>query len=318
MQREKVLLSQQRQWYSQILPVHKYSYRVKYRNALFALLLLLTIFYSQPWVLLSSYMNLSPPSDSEAVAAANPPRPSLRSASSALHDFLLVNGCYVDVPEMDTVHHIVIPPAGPIDLVCCNTTQGWLTIAVHPSWAPLGAARFLDMVQSHFFETRVGLFRSLKGFLVQFGLAGDPRVQVEFNQKGNLPDDPQWLPPGPPGREINGITRYQKGYVSYAGAGKDSRGTQLILAYDNSRYLGGGSPWEVPFGILVGNESFVTMSKFYTGYGEAPEQGKIMNRGAAYLDKEFPLLDFITSCKVVGRGLPYKPIPPASEVEVKR
>jgi hypothetical protein len=33
--------------------------------------------------------------------------------------------------------------------------------------------RFLDMVRSNFFSTKVPLFRALKDFLVQFGLAGE-------------------------------------------------------------------------------------------------------------------------------------------------
>ena len=57
-------------------------------------------------------------------------------------------------------------------IVCCNTTKGTLNIEVHPSWAPNGAERFLFMVKDGFFKTKVGLFRALKGFLVQFGLAG--------------------------------------------------------------------------------------------------------------------------------------------------
>ena len=44
--------------------------------------------------------------------------------------------------------HIVPPPAGPVTLVCCNTTKGVLNIEVHPTWAPNGAARFLHMVCS--------------------------------------------------------------------------------------------------------------------------------------------------------------------------
>lgn len=80
---------------------------------------------------------------------------------------------------------------------------------------------------------------------MQFGLAGDPQVQTRYHRMGNLVDDPPWLPLGPPGREINGIKRYQKGYLGYAGAGKNSRGTQLILAFQPNIYLGGGSPWEV-------------------------------------------------------------------------
>jgi hypothetical protein len=84
------------------------------------------------------------------------------------------------------------------------------------------------MVKSKFFETGVPLFRALKDFLVQFGLAGhsscqllycaptdvwhvgDPDVQKIFHEKGNLKDDPSWLPLGPSGRIIDGVSRFQK------------------------------------------------------------------------------------------------------------
>ena len=83
---------------------------------------------------------------------------------------------------------------------------------------------------------------------MQFGLAGDPAIQSAFEKtmggsRGFLVDDPQWLPAGPPGRQINGVKRFQKGYMAYAGGGKDSRGTQLIMAFEDNLYLGGGSPW---------------------------------------------------------------------------
>jgi hypothetical protein len=48
----------------------------------------------------------------------------------------------------------------------------------------------------------------MKDFLVQFGLAGDPEVQRRYHKLGNLQDDPSWLPLGPPGRQINGVKRY--------------------------------------------------------------------------------------------------------------
>lgn len=159
------------------------------------------------------------------------------------------------------------------------------------------------MVRSRFFESRVPLFRALKGFLVQFGLAGSKEAQQVFDRKGNLRDDPL-APQGPPGREINGTRRYQKGYLGYAGAGNHSRGTQLIMAFDNNAFLGGGAPWEVPFGQLVGVDSFQTLSQIYTGYGENVHQSKIRNRGLEYL-KEFPLLDYIDKCQIVKGGVPW-------------
>jgi hypothetical protein len=45
--------------------------------------------------------------------------------------------------------------------------------------------------------------------------------------------------------------------------------------------------------------------KIYTGYGEAPSQGKIMNRGVAYLREEFPLMDYINNCAVTRENVPW-------------
>ena len=157
---------------------------------------------------------------------------------------------------------------------------------------------------------------------MQFGIAGDPKVQAKFDEshggRGGLPDDPQWLPAGPPGREINGVTRFQKGYLSYAGAGKNSRGTQLIMALIPNKYLGGGSPWEVPWGQLVGESSLSAIDKMYTKYGEKVSQGKIFNRGNEYTKKEFPKLDYITKCEIKAKDVPWQstfvnpPPPPSS------
>ena len=55
--------------------------------------------------------------------------------------------------------HIVTPPADekmlPVSLVTCKTTAGYLHIAVHPSWCPLGAQRFLTMVTTKYFSSKV-------------------------------------------------------------------------------------------------------------------------------------------------------------------
>ena len=58
--------------------------------------------------------------------------------------------------------HIVTPPADekmlPVSLVTCKTTAGYLHIAVHPSWCPLGAQRFLTMVTTKYFSSKVVSF----------------------------------------------------------------------------------------------------------------------------------------------------------------
>lgn len=193
-------------------------------------------------------------------------------ALSRKEERLLPQGCLDKISQEDYGPHRVPPPAGDVTLVCCESTKGALNIAVHPTWAPKGAENFLTMVRTGYFESRVPLMRALKGFLIQFGLSSLQETQKDYETKylrgkGGLRDDPQWLPEGPPGRENEqGIKRFQKGYLAYAGAGKNSRGTQLIIALEDNAYLGGGSPWEVPWGHLFGETSFKTLGSYYTGY----------------------------------------------------
>jgi hypothetical protein len=85
---------------------------------------------------------------------------------------------------------------------------------------------------------------------------------------------------------------------------------QFIVALQDNGPLAGGSPWEVPWGELVGDHSYVTLSKIYTGYGEqGPKQGLLYKPNALeYVRKHFPKLDYIQSCNVVdaegGQGIP--------------
>lgn len=202
-------------------------------------------------------------------------------------------------PQASASRHIVDPPADTrIDLVCCTTTAGPWSIAVHHSWAPLGAARFMEMVRAeHFSSPKVPLMRCIRNFLCQFGLNG-PSVR-RFKA---FPDDPQWLPNGPDHR-VNalGVKRFQRGYLSYAGGGANTRSNQLFVALADNAFLGGGSPWEVPWGELVGSHSYDTLDKIYTGYGEkGPGQGMLHQDNAIEItERDFPEISWILGCSVV-------------------
>jgi peptidyl-prolyl cis-trans isomerase A (cyclophilin A) len=198
------------------------------------------------------------------------------------------------------IRHMVDPPqGGHVSLVCCHTTKGPMSLLLHENWAPLGVARFLDMVNNDYFRSNVPLFRCTDA--CQFGIAGDPQVTKRFNSK--LMDDLMWLPTGPNHRKNEkGIKRYPQGYITYAGSGNNSRSNQFVITLKANQFMGGGSPWEVPIGELIGNHSFVTISNFYTGYGEkGPSQGMLHREG--YSDRirsTWPLMDSITYCGVIG------------------
>lgn len=201
-------------------------------------------------------------------------------------------------PKAGDRHMVTPPDGGKVSLLCCQTTKGNMNILVHKKWAPNGAERFLKMVASGYFSSQIPLFRCTDA--CQFGLAGDPELTKQYNN--NLKDDPPWLPTGPDHRENDkGVKRYPPGFLTYAGGGPDTRSNQFVLTLKPNQFMGGGSPWEVPMGELVGKASFDTMAKFYTGYGEkGPTQGILHKEGFSESIRElFPLMDSITGCDLV-------------------
>lgn len=119
-----------------------------------------------------------------------------------------------------------------LPIVECITTKGVLAIEVHRDWSPLGADRFIELVQDNFY-TNIALFRCVHKFLVQFGISEDPTKRHWHNK--NIKDDPN----------LNmGI---KKNYVSFAGGGPNTRSTQLFIAFEDLDFLG-KEPWETPFG----------------------------------------------------------------------
>lgn len=211
-------------------------------------------------------------------------------------------------PKASATRHIVDPPAddntttinnNKVSLVCCHTSVGPWSILVHPSWAPLGARRFLEMVRAqHFSSPKVPLMRCLDNFLCQFGLNGESSRRFA----SSLKDDPQWLPAGPTHRKnaLN-VKRFSKGYFSYAGGGVHSRTQQLFVTLADNGMLGGGSPWEVPWGELVGTHSFETLDKIYTGYGEEGPSQQMLHGDTAIeqTERDFPELSWILGCQVI-------------------
>jgi peptidyl-prolyl cis-trans isomerase A (cyclophilin A) len=168
-----------------------------------------------------------------------------------------------------------------------TTTKGDFVVEVHREWAPNGADRFYDLVKLGFFDdTR--FFRAVDGFMVQFGISGDPSVNTKW-QSANVNDDPV--------KQSN-----KPGFVTFAQTNApNSRSTQVFINYgDNSRLDGMRF---APFGQVV--EGMDVVSSLYKGYGEGapmgagPDQGRIQGQGNAYLDTAFPKLDAIKHAEIV-------------------
>lgn len=167
-----------------------------------------------------------------------------------------------------------------------DTSKGEFTIEVTRAWAPLGADRFYNLVKNGYYDN-CRFFRVIKGFMVQFGIHGDPKVSAAW-RGSNIKDDPV--------KESN-----TRGYVSYAMAGPNTRTTQLFINFGNNASLDGQG--FSPFGKVT--QGMDVVDSIYNGYGEGapggqgPEQGKIHMQGNPYLEKDFPKLDYIKSAAIV-------------------
>jgi hypothetical protein len=60
-----------------------------------------------------------------------------------------------------------------------NTTQGAFVVQMTRHWAPRGADRFYNLVQTGYFND-AAFFRNVKGFMVQFGINGNPEISAKW------------------------------------------------------------------------------------------------------------------------------------------
>jgi len=161
-----------------------------------------------------------------------------------------------------------------------DTSKGAFVIEVHRDWAPLAADRFYNLVKSGFYdETR--FFRVVEGFVVQFGMSGDPTVQAAWN-RARLQDEP--------------VTQTNtRGFVTFTKESMpNTRYTMVFINLaDNSRLDGSGFP---PFGQVVSGMEVV--DSLYSGYGEKPDQRRMLRQGNAYLQETFPELDYVRTATI--------------------
>src|SRR4029077_19887462 len=69
-----------------------------------------------------------------------------------------------------------------------DTSKGSFVVEVHRDWAPNGADRFYNLVKNGFFND-ARFFRVIDGFMVQFGINGDPKISAVWKD-ANIKDDP--------------------------------------------------------------------------------------------------------------------------------
>ena len=166
-----------------------------------------------------------------------------------------------------------------------DTSAGQFVVEVNRAWAPNGADRFYNLAKNGFFDN-ARFFRVISGFMVQFGINGDPAIAAAW-RAARIPDDPV--------KESN-----KRGYITFATAGPNTRTSQVFINFrDNAGLDGQGF---APFGQVISGMDVV--DKLYAEYGEGapsgrgPSQQQVQSQGNAYLMKDFPNLDFVKKATI--------------------
>lgn len=167
-----------------------------------------------------------------------------------------------------------------------ETTKGDFVVECTRSWAPNGVDRFYNLVKIGFFDD-IAFFRVAKGFVVQWGIHGDPKVSSAW-QSANLPPDPP-------------TQSNTRGMLTYAMAGRpDTRSTQLFINFKDNTGLDaqGFAP------ICKVAEGMDIVDALNGEYGEriTQKQGEIHDKGNAYLRETWPNLDYVKKATITSSG----------------
>lgn len=189
-----------------------------------------------------------------------------------------------------TLSQAPAPAAAPVTYrVRLETTKGAMVIAVHRDWAPRGADRFKELVESGYYD-ETAVFRIRKATWAQFGIAGDPKVAQAWRTK-TIPDDP-----------YVGVSN-TRGTIAFAFKDPNGRTTQVFINLKDNSETHDKEPFVI-FGVVEAGMDVA--DALYSEYGEAAgggiragKQDPVFEGGNAYLKANFPLLDYIRKATIV-------------------
>jgi len=161
-----------------------------------------------------------------------------------------------------------------------ETTCGNFVVEVKREWSPNGADRFYQLVSTGLYDD-CKFFRVVPGFVVQFGINGDPKVAAKW-QDARIEDD-----------QVK--TSNVRGTVTFATSGPNSRTTQIFINFKDNKGL--DPQGFSPFGKVI--EGMDVVDKINAQYGGSPDQGHIQAEGNAYLNANFPKLDGVKKATIV-------------------
>jgi homoserine O-acetyltransferase len=181
-----------------------------------------------------------------------------------------------------------------------DTSKGPIVIAVHRGWAPRGADRFRELVESGYYD-QARFFRIRKDTWVQFGIAADPAVAQAWRTR-TIADDP-WV----------GVSNL-RGTVAFAFKEPNGRTSQVFINLKDNAATHDKEPFVI-FGQV--EQGMDIADALYAEYGEAAgggiragKQDPVFQGGNAYLNANFPRLDYIIRARI---QIAFAPVPGRSE-----
>jgi peptidyl-prolyl cis-trans isomerase A (cyclophilin A) len=198
-----------------------------------------------------------------------------------------------------------------LDLSCCSftapssfnvswvTTKGNFSTHSERAWGPIGVDRLYSLFKCHFFDSaseadnNAAFFRTVSGFVTQFGIPGNPAVSAVW-ENAIIENDPYPL----------GLSN-TRGWMSYAAEQDPNTGAacnrteQVFINYGNNSRL--DAMGFTPVAVVTTEEGMAVVDSFYSGYGDnnGPDQDTLYAQGDSYLKADFPLLDYVISTTLI-------------------
>jgi peptidyl-prolyl cis-trans isomerase A (cyclophilin A) len=149
-----------------------------------------------------------------------------------------------------------------------ETTAGDLVIDVYPEAAPNAAQRFVELVETGFYDD-TPISRVVPGFVAQFGV--NWREPHSAWKDRNFDDDPS-------------IFALERGTLAFAKAGPNTNSTQVFINYVENNRLADPSYNFTVFGRVISGmdvaDEFVQVGDPSNGL----DQARLWSDGGAYLD----------------------------------
>ena len=166
-----------------------------------------------------------------------------------------------------------------------DTSKGPFVLEVHRDWAPNGADRFYNLVKNGFYDN-ARFFRVISGFMVQFGINGDPKISAAWRD-ANIKDDPV--------KQSN-----QRGFITFADRRPQHAhhpGLHQFRRQSRARPSGLCAVRPGRVGHGRGRRALQRLRRRRAAR-QRPDQGRIQAQGNAYLTSQFPKLDYIKKATI--------------------